>query len=84
MILSNSDIKELMEDKDQPTLVRYLATRIVNMHARMGRLNARLDALAGALTHIGTVARKKLDDDTKQWQTGLAEDIGKSEIEDED
>jgi len=84
MILSNSDIKELMEDKDQPTLVRYLATRIVNMHVKMARLNSRLNLLAGAMTHIGTVARDRLAKDTKQWQEGLAEDVRTSEVDDED
>lgn len=84
MILSNSDIKELMEDKDQPTLVRYLATRIVNMHVKMGRLNERVSILGGALAHVKTFAGNRLDEDAKKWQEGLAEDIGKSEIEDED
>lgn len=73
MILSNKDIKELMEDKDQPTLVRYLATRIVNMAMKLGELNFRCDQLAGALTHIGAVAAKKIHEDSKRYNESILE-----------
>lgn len=71
MILSNKDIVELANDRNQPRLVRYLAKRIVNMHKRIAFDNERIDALAGALTHISVTAKTRLDDETKKWKERL-------------
>lgn len=85
MILSNKDIAELANDNNQPRLVRYLATRVINMHKRIAFDNERIDALAGALTHISCVSRNKLDAEARRWKerVELGDDV-MDDDEDED
>lgn len=72
MILSNTDIRELANDPNQTSLVRYLATRINNMHLTIGALNERCDRLAGTLTHIGCYSAKRIHEDNERANATIA------------